>query len=101
MTPWPPVSSPSRRRPDTGRPASSTPRSTLLHGPASSPADPGLHLTLAELYLDLGWRATAVEKLVLMGRLAELGDDAETRSRVCVVVAARLPDEPALAPLCA
>ena len=30
---------------------------------ATSPADSGLHLTLAELYLDLGWRTTAVEKL--------------------------------------
>ena len=47
---------------------------------ATSPADPGLHLTLAELYLDLGWRTTAVDKLVLMARLAELGDDTETRA---------------------
>ena len=30
---------------------------------ATSPADPGLHLTLAELYLDLGWRTTAADKL--------------------------------------
>jgi tetratricopeptide (TPR) repeat protein len=68
---------------------------------ATSPADPGLHLTLAELYLDLGWRTTAVEKLVLLGRLAELGDDPDTRSRLCAVVSARLPDEPTLTPLCA
>jgi tetratricopeptide (TPR) repeat protein len=68
---------------------------------ATSPADAGLHLTLAELYLDLGWRTTAVDKLVLLGRLAELGDDTETRTRLCVVVGARLPDEPALASLCA
>jgi len=68
---------------------------------ATSPADAGLHLTLAEIYLDLGWRTTAVDKLVLLGRLAELGDDAETRTRLCSVVAARLPDEPALASLCA
>jgi hypothetical protein len=68
---------------------------------ATSPADAGLHLTLAELYLDLGWRLTAVDKLVLLGRLAELGDDTGTRTRLCAVVAARLPDEPALASLCA
>lgn len=68
---------------------------------ATSPADPGLHLTLAELYLDLGWRATAVDKLVLLARLAELGDDQGTRARLCAVVAARLPDEPELATLCA
>ena len=68
---------------------------------ATSPSDAGLHLTLAELYLDLGWRATAVEKLLLMARLAELGDDTDTRARLCAVVSARLPDEPALASLCA
>ena len=68
---------------------------------ATSPADPGLHLTLAELYLDLGWRTTAADKLVLLARLAELGDDGDTRTRLCAVVAARLPDEPRLATLCA
>jgi tetratricopeptide (TPR) repeat protein len=68
---------------------------------ATSPADPGLHLTLAELYLDLGWRSIAVEKLVLLSRLAELGDDTDTRERLCAVVSARLPDEPALVSLCA
>jgi hypothetical protein len=68
---------------------------------ATSPADAGLHLTLAELYLDLGWRTTAVDKLVLLGRLAELGDDTETRTRLCAIVASRVPDEPALASLCA
>jgi predicted Zn-dependent protease len=68
---------------------------------ATSPSDAGLHLTLAEIYLDLGWRATAVEKLLLMARLAELGDDTDTRERLCAVVSARLPDEPALASLCA
>ena len=35
---------------------------------ATSPADPGLHLNLAELYLDLGWRTTAADKLVLLAR---------------------------------
>ena len=68
---------------------------------ATSPADPGLHLTLAELYLDLGWRATAIDKLTLLARLAELGDDRETRTRLCSVVSARLADEPALVSLCA
>ena len=68
---------------------------------ATSPADPGLHLTLAELYLDMGWRTTAVEKLLLLARLAELGDDTDTRSRLCAIITARLPDEPVLASLCA
>jgi len=68
---------------------------------ATSPADSGLHLTLAELYLDLGWRTTAIDKLELMARLAELGDDADTRTRLCALVSNRLPDEPRLATLCA
>jgi tetratricopeptide (TPR) repeat protein len=68
---------------------------------ATSPADPGLHLTLAELYLDLGWRTIAADKLVLLARLVELGDDSETRSRLCEVVTARLSDDPRLVSLCA
>ena len=68
---------------------------------ATSPADPGLHLNLAELYLDLGWRSTAADKLVLLARLAELDDDSETRTRLCAVVADRLADDPRLVSLCA
>lgn len=68
---------------------------------ATSPADPGLHLNLAELYLDLGWRSTAADKLVLLARLAELDDDSETRNRLCAVVADRLADDPRLVSLCA
>lgn len=68
---------------------------------ATSPADAGLHLTLAEIYLDLGWRTTAVEKLLLMSRLADLGDDPDTRTRLCAVISARLPDESSLTSLCA
>jgi Flp pilus assembly protein TadD len=63
---------------------------------ATSPADPGLHLNLAELYLDLGWRTTAADKLVLLARLAELDEDRETRARLCAVVADRLADDPRL-----
>jgi len=68
---------------------------------ATSPADPGLHLNLAELYLDLGWRTIAADKLVLLARLAELDDDTETRARLCAVVADRLADDPRLVSLCA
>jgi hypothetical protein len=56
---------------------------------------------LAELYLESGWRATAVDKLLLLGRLAELDEDPGTRDRLCVIVRARLSDEPRLAELCA
>ncbi len=68
---------------------------------AGSPADPDLHLALADLYLDRGWRTTAADKLVLLAHLADLTDDPQTRDRICEVAAARLPDEPRLSILCA
>jgi len=68
---------------------------------AGTPADPGLHLALAEIYLDQGWRAVAIEKLELLNRLADLNDDPETHRLVCAIVAARLADEPRLSGLCA
>lgn len=68
---------------------------------AGTPADPGLHLALAEIYLDQGWRAMAIEKLELLNRLADLADDRETHQLVCAIVAARLPDESRLTELCA
>ena len=43
---------------------------------ATNPADPALHLALAELYLDRGWRTAASDKLVLLSRLADLAGDA-------------------------
>ena len=68
---------------------------------ATNPADPGLHLSLAGLYLDLGWRSTAADKLALLAQLAELDGDTDTRARLCAVVAKRLPDDLRLAQLCA
>jgi tetratricopeptide (TPR) repeat protein len=68
---------------------------------AGSPADPDLHLALAEVYLDLGWRPLAIEKLILLARMAALSDDAATRSRLCGIIAARLPGEDRLVELCA
>ena len=66
-----------------------------------APSDPDLHLLLTELYLDRGWRGQAVEKLLLLGRLADLDDDAAVRDRLCALVSARLADEPRVAELCA
>jgi tetratricopeptide (TPR) repeat protein len=66
-----------------------------------APADVDLHLMLAEIYLESGWRAQAVEKLVLLSRLAELDFDPTTRERVCRIARERLADEPRLASLCA
>lgn len=64
---------------------------------AMSPAEPRLHLTLVELYLDRGWRPLAVEKLLLLRTLAGTADDQRTLDAIAAVVA-RLPDEPRLAP---
>jgi tetratricopeptide (TPR) repeat protein len=66
-----------------------------------APADPDLHLLLAELYLDHGWRQLATDKLVLLGRIADLDGDAATRERLRHLVADRLPDEARLADLVA
>jgi tetratricopeptide (TPR) repeat protein len=68
---------------------------------AIAPADVDLHILLAELYLEQGWRTPAIDKLLLLGRLAGLAEDAETRARLCAVAAERLPGEPRLAELCA
>ncbi|HEV8403794.1 MAG TPA: hypothetical protein VGQ31_12265 [Candidatus Limnocylindrales bacterium] len=70
-------------------------------GLAILPSDPDIHLLLAELYLDRGWRGAAADKLVLLGRLAQLTDDGATRARLCYLAAARFPDDPRLAAVCA
>jgi tetratricopeptide (TPR) repeat protein len=62
---------------------------------ATNPADPELHLSLAELYLDRGWRTAAADKLVLLARLVELGDEGSTRERIREL-AGRVPDDPRL-----
>ncbi len=66
-----------------------------------APADPDLHLLLAELYLDRGWHGLATEKLLLLGRLADLDDDGAVRGRLRELIGARLADEPRLAELIA
>ena len=65
------------------------------------PSDPAVHLALAELYLDRGWRGLAADKLVLLGRLALLTGDGATRARLCYLAAARFPDDARLAAVCA
>lgn len=66
-----------------------------------APSDPELHLLLVEIYLDRGWRSQAADKLLLLGRLADLDDDQAVRDRLCAIVAARLADEPRVSGLCA
>ena len=64
---------------------------------ATMPADPDIHLALAGLYLDRGWQVAAVDKIILLGRLADLAADEATHDRLAMLVAERLPDEPRLA----
>jgi tetratricopeptide (TPR) repeat protein len=65
------------------------------------PSDPDIHLLLAELYLDRGWRGPAADKLALLGRLSQLTGDGATRARLCYLAAARFPDDPRFAAVCA
>lgn len=55
-----------------------------------APADPALHLALAGLQLDRGWRSHASEKLRLLARLADLRDDAEVAEAARTLATARL-----------
>ena len=64
------------------------------------PSDPDIHLLLAELYLDRGWRGPAADKLALLGRLSQLTGDGATRARLWYLAAARFPDDPRLAAVC-
>lgn len=67
---------------------------------ATSPADAAIHLTLAELYIDRGWRSVAADKLVLLTSLVDLEADRSTRERLCDL-AERVPDDPRLEAICA
>jgi tetratricopeptide (TPR) repeat protein len=68
---------------------------------AIAPADPGVHFALALLYLDRGWRTLAADKLLLIGRLAQLTGDTASQARLCDLVVRRFPDDPRLVALCA
>ena len=68
---------------------------------AIAPADPGVHFSLALLYLDRGWRTIAAEKLLLIGRLAQMTGDTASKARLCDLVVRRFPDDPRLMALCA
>ena len=59
-----------------------------------APADGELHVALADLYLDRGWRGLGAEKLALLARLVELGDDPGAQARIASLVAERVADDP-------
>jgi tetratricopeptide (TPR) repeat protein len=67
---------------------------------AIAPADPGVHFALALLYLDRGWRTLAADKLVLIGRLAQLTGDTASQARLCDLVVRQFKDDPRLVALC-
>jgi tetratricopeptide (TPR) repeat protein len=67
---------------------------------AVAPADPDLHLLLAELYIEHGWRGPALDKLLLLSRLASLTDDEATKGRLCALATEHFPNESALATIC-
>lgn len=68
---------------------------------AIAPADPGVHFALAQLYLDRGWRSLAADKLLLIGRLAELTGDTASQARLRDLVVRRFPDDARLVAMCA
>jgi tetratricopeptide (TPR) repeat protein len=67
---------------------------------AFAPAALDLHLAFVDLYVAHGWRAAAAEKLLLLGRLAELEADADGLRRICEVVAERFADDERLIAAC-
>jgi tetratricopeptide (TPR) repeat protein len=68
---------------------------------AVAPSDTDLHLALVDIYMSRGWRAPAAEKLLLLSRLIDLDGDGPARERLCSMIAARFPDDPRLAAICA
>lgn len=66
-----------------------------------APFELELHLLLAELYLEQGWQGPAADKLVLLGRLADLVDDGAARRRICDLAKARIQGDERLTAMCA
>ncbi len=66
-----------------------------------APGDVDAHLVLVELYIARDWNGLAAEKLALLGRLAELNGDEETRQRLCAVASRAFPKDERLGSLCA
>jgi tetratricopeptide (TPR) repeat protein len=65
-----------------------------------SPSDVDAHLVLVELYVARNWDALAAEKLLLLGRLAELDNDDATRRRLCQAASRAFPGNERLEALC-
>jgi len=65
-----------------------------------APGDVDAHLVLVELYVARNWNSLAAEKLALLGRLADLDNDEETRQRLCAVASRAFPNDDRLESLC-
>jgi tetratricopeptide (TPR) repeat protein len=62
-----------------------------------APADADVHLQFVELYVALGWRTPAADKLALLGRLVGLEDASRSvRARIVGMAADHFPDDPRL-----
>jgi tetratricopeptide (TPR) repeat protein len=61
-----------------------------------APGDVDAHLMLVELYVARSWDGLAAEKLRLLGRLAELNNDEETRQRLSIVATRAFPEDSSL-----
>ncbi|HEX7497827.1 MAG TPA: hypothetical protein VF344_05110 [Candidatus Limnocylindrales bacterium] len=64
-----------------------------------APSDVDAHLVLVDLYVARDWNVLAVEKLILLGRLADLNNDKETRARLRAVVSKDFPRDERLTAL--
>ncbi|HEY2915905.1 MAG TPA: hypothetical protein VGI98_01700 [Candidatus Limnocylindrales bacterium] len=60
---------------------------------AVAPGDPSVHLAIANLQLDRGWRPVATEKIELLLRLTSLSGDSQAEADVHLLAAERLRDE--------
>ena len=67
------------------------------HALTVAPGAAEVHLALARLYFQRGWRDRAVEKLFLLDRLLELDGAEGSRERVGALAAEHVADEPRLA----
>jgi tetratricopeptide (TPR) repeat protein len=66
-----------------------------------APGSPDVHLAMAGLYFDRGWRERAAEKLVLLDRLLELGEPNGWRDELLSLASEHRDDDPRLAALTA
>jgi len=61
-----------------------------------APGDVDAHLVLVDLYVARSWEGLAADKLRLLGRIADLDGDEETRQRLCVAATRAFPQDPKL-----